>query len=288
MEENSTAEMAGANEEVETISAEENAPESEEVEESETPDEAETEEGEQNPEEKKGPKKLTFEERQEQIQKQIAELKEERARIAFEREQAAKAVEAVPFVEVDMARFEQGLAEMMDSAESLRLNGQHFEAAKVQRQIDNLIDSYEQNEAKKAEYLQKQQQRHQETTAQQQRMQRLDQAAEIFRQQYGIDQAAWDRGGEFLAAEFQRDKTVAAEFVERVQTQGAMAAIKWAHNYVSEKQGRAVEQQIAQRNNAKGTNVAGGAKATSSALSDDLPYEQWVKLREKQLNARKR
>jgi hypothetical protein len=142
----------------------------------------------------------------------------------------------VPFVRIDVGKFEEHLTGLRDQAEELRLEGKPLEAARKEREILRLTDAYEENERLQQEWDEKQKRQKAGVEAEKTFIQRLDQTADFYREQHQIPKETWDAAGNWLAKEFEAKPDLLQEFRERSQT-SPMAAVRWAHEYVEKNMG---------------------------------------------------
>ena len=268
--------------------AEEVATVSEEVEESEpsedTPDEPEEAESEE-------PKrKLTAQERIQQLANQKnelkAELEREKARldrIEQELKQQAAPRQQPDYIEITptvMAQINDRLAALNEAKTEAELKGDFFTAVQAQKEIDAIFSGYQENQRRVAEA----QQRHQAEADRQRMVEQtshtFNQKAEQFRQAMNIPADVWQAGGDWFAKTCETDPLVGNEFIEIHQRQGETAAIRFAYNHYLEHgpQNQVAEKQQ-QKQAAKSKAVGGGKTpaAVRDELSDDMPIKEWMK-----------
>lgn len=285
---------ATAPEAVEPVDATVSEPE--EVEESETSETEETEqEGEkENPEEgeqvqeEKGPKKLTAAERIQQLVEQ-----RNQDRIAFEarvrdlearfqqqpQQQQSDYIELTPDVQ---ARLNNTFANLEQQRIDAELEGDYLKALEYRKQAEQLFKGLEENEKKKAAYVEKRQMAEREQRA----VQDLNQRAELYRQQYAIPQEVWQDATVWFNDQCKTNPVLAQHYRDMADRQGPMAAIDWAVRYVANERSKPAQEAIQNKEEAKKKTIAASApKPKTNDLRDDLPIDEWMKRRHKQLSA---
>lgn len=195
-------------------------------------------------------------------------------------------LEAVPFLNLDMQAINAHIAQASDQIEELKLEGKHFEAQKLQRDLDKLIDEVDANEAKRKEWSQRQGQ--QQTQAQQfeAAVKALDDAAEFYREKKGIPQEVWDKGADQWYAMRQADPILDRQYTEIWMRQGEIAAIQFAEEHVQKAQSAETKklEEAKKKADAGKVNIA----ATGAPPAGIKSWDQLVGLGSKQVEAYKK
>jgi hypothetical protein len=277
----------------------EEATESEETPAEETADEEEAEETEapEGDEENEPKKKLTAQERIQQLANERREERERADRIeaelttvrqkaeTLEREfRARQETQAVPeYIEVTeqvLYQVNQRLAQLAETKTNAELQGNYLQGIAAQKEIDAIYQGLQENakRAEKAQQIQQAQSQQHSTIA------ALDERAEFFRQQNNIPADVWNEGGNWFAKQCETDGVLGKEFVEIAQYSGPMAAIRFAADYTARNKPKPAAA-VQQKEEAKSKLPGGTGKpvvTSKTELSDDLPMSEWRKLREKQ------
>ena len=205
---------------------------------------------------------------QDRIQQLANEKRELAERLERLESQFAKQQEDRPdYVDVDMERVNSYIEATQDKIVELGLEGKHLEAKKLDLSITKLINDIEENEAKKAAFLERQGKSKTEATAVNQRLQKLDDAAKFYRENQKIDQPVWDKMGQWFAEQCKSDPTLGREFAERVE-KGEIGAIRWAHDYSIKNMGAkelaAINNKNINKQKASAASPAPGGKSIST------------------------
>lgn len=188
---------------------------------------------------------------QERIQQLANEKRELAERIERLESQFAKQQEEKPdFVDVDMDRVNAYIQNANDQIEELKLEGNFLAAKKLEANVTKIINDLEENDKKRAAYLDRQNKSKATVTASQERLQKLDNAAEFYRENQKIDKPVWDKMGAWFAEQCQKDPVLGREFAERVE-KGEIGAIRWAHDYTTKNMGVKERAAIATKNTNK-------------------------------------
>lgn len=270
------------------VPEEEVAPVSEEGEDSETPEEEEPAQGEE-PADEEPKRKLTAQERIQQLANQKnelkAELERERARLdRIEQELQAKAQpQPEPdFIEITPAVMNQingRLAALNEAKTEAELKGDYFSAVQAQKEIDAIYSGYQENQRRFSEAQQKQQAEADRRRMVEQTSVTFNVKAEQFRQAMNIPPDVWQAGGDWFAQQCSSNPVVGNEFIEIHQRQGETAAIRHAYNYYLEHgPHNQVAEKTQQKEAAKAKTVGGGQKpvSTNDDLRDDMPISEWM------------
>ncbi|KAB0668948.1 hypothetical protein F6V30_14010 [Oryzomonas sagensis] len=217
-------------------------------------------------EKKKGLVQTPLEERAAQIaEKKVAEaLTKERERIESETRARLEA-EQKPFVDLSpeqttrinndyLAACErrEELRELFRLTEDPADKTQYLsELRRTEKWISDTEAWYADNEAKKAEWTKKQE----SVTALQrdnaERGKRLEATAETFREAKGIPQDAWDESSKWFADQVKIDKLLGAKFADVYRLHGDVAAVEFAFNYCNEHMGKAAQEELDKKEQAK-------------------------------------
>lgn len=250
----------------------------------------ESEETEEGGEEEEKPKKLTANER---IQQLVAEknalkdqLSETATRIqALEDQFKAKVETQQPdYIEITpdvTVRINDHLAHLRQQQAEAEQSGNYLAAVQAQKEIEQIYNGLQENENRRQQAALKQQ----EAAKGNQIAQALDQRAEFYRQANNIPAEVWHEGGNWFTKQCETDPILRQKFVDLVHFGSPMAAIEFAANYVQQNMSAPADKAKAQREQAKSKVPSGGgnSSAATKELSDDLPYKEWVKLRNEQL-----
>lgn len=211
----------------------------------ETPtEEAKTEEaatvsGEEEESEPSGPKKVGASERVQQAVNEKNEVKEQlektqkeldKLKAKFEESQAEKP----DFIDIDHDKVNQHLKDLEAKAEDARLNGNIYEANLLEREKQSVIDDIKENESKKTEWEKGQEAKANNAQTVEQRLTELDNAAEFYRKEIGLESETWDKMGGLFAEELKQNKILGKKFADMVDRQGAVAAVEWAYTHTKE------------------------------------------------------
>lgn len=231
----------------------------------------------------KAPKKLTAQERIQQLANENRELKDKVSAIEARFEETEKArhqtgQEAPPFIEVDVPAFNSHIASLREKSEELAMEGRHAEAARVDREIYKLLDAYDENEAKKAEWAQEQQRRQQMTTQEQEFLGRFERAADFFREQAGIPEADWEARSILFAELLEKDPLLKEEFRERARTQGTIATIRWANEQAVKAGAKLSQAQREAREEGKEKAVGGTTSSSNVRTVKVSSFQQLLNL----------
>lgn len=266
---------------------EEVAPVSEEGEESETPEEApaETEEAEEEPK-----RKLTAQERIQQLANQKnelkAELEREKARldrIESELQQRAQPQPEADYIQITpqvMSQINERLAALNEAKTEAELKGDYFSAVQAQKEIDAIFSGYQENQRRLTEAQQKQQAEAERQRQVEQTSNAFNYKAEQFRQAMNIPPDVWQAGGDWFAKQCETNPVIGNEFIEIHQRQGETAAIRYAYNhYLENGPQNQVTAKQQQKEQAKAKTVGGGQKPATAGddLNDDMPIGDWIK-----------
>lgn len=236
-------------------------------------DDVETDEGDKDDYKKNASDRIRdLVERSKKAEEELKQLKER-----FDAEQAKKAQEQKPYYELDMEKLEEDIDKMYSEIDDLKLEGRTLEAAKIQRQIVKLLDAVEKNEAAKAEWEKKQQERDKEQDTQTKRLQEIEDAAAFYQKHYNIPDDVWTKSGEWLKVEFEKNPVLGKKFADMVDRQGAVASIEWAHQYVVEHMGKESKEAKAKKEDAKKKNI-GGTTSSSVAGKSLSSFDDLMKL----------
>lgn len=266
----------------------EEVPESEPAEDTEEvgagEEEGEPEEGEETGE-PKGPQKKSASER---IQQLIDERNADRAKLEaleakLNERLAAEEAAKKPFHDVPKERFDAYVAQAMEHIDELKDDGRYVEALELQENLFTLRKEWQENEKKKAEWESKQQEQSTVQKSIQQNAHSVQVAAQLYREQNGIDERAWVAGMDAFSVEAKKNPALSFEFRDLVEKQGAMAAVRFAHKVVMEAS-KPAQEAIQKREEAKGKvpSAAGtkAAPAKRSIYDKSLSMDEWIKLRE--------
>ena len=230
----------------------------------EATEEATGEEGEQGGDEppapeEKGPKKLTASER---IQQEIERRKELERKVSdlqtkWQAEQEAKKAQDKPFVEVDLTKVERHISTLQEEADNLRLEGRVLEAARKDRERIKLVDMLDENDSKRTEWEKQQTEKNQDASRIENLHKALDSAADFYREHNKIPQEVFSKAAEFFAEARRTDPLLDRQYAEVVQYQGPMAAIRFAHDYVTTNMGKQAAEAKQQKEAAKATTIGG-------------------------------
>lgn len=271
-QEETTEVIEGANEGAE----EEN---SEAPEEGEAGEESEGEEEGENAEEKGQPDhKKNAQDRIQQLANEKRELANEKRelaeRLGLLESQFAKQQEEKPdFFDVDMDKVNSYIQTTTDQIEEYKLEGNYLAARKLEANIIKIIGDLEANDKKREAYLERQNKSKTATTASQERLQKLDNAAEFYRENQKIDKPVWDKMGTWFAEQCQKDPVLGREFAERVE-KGEIGAIRFAHEYATKNMGAkeraAIEAKNTNKEKAAAASPIPGGKSAPVDLSKAL------------------
>lgn len=236
---------------------------------------------------------------QDRIQQLANEKRELAERLERLESQFARQQEEKPdFVDVDIEKVNAYIQNASDQIEELKLEGNYIAAKKLELNVAKIISDIEENDKKKAAYFDKQSKTKTVETAAQERLTKLDQAAEFYRTNMKIEPAVWDKMGTWFAEQCQKNPVLGREFSERVE-KGEIGAIRWAHEYTTQNMGVKERAAIDNKNTNKTKAAAfsptpGGksapidlSKALAKATETNTP-EGWVEYQRLKREANKR
>jgi hypothetical protein len=261
--------------EVVTVSEEVEAAEPQELselEEGQAPEEGEAPEAAEpaGEEEGKGQKHLLANER---IQQLIAERNEDREKLAaLEEKFHAMRQEAPDFVEVDYQAVNRYLQESEDKIVELKADGKFFEAAQLQKRVDNLLGEIETNETKRKAWNERKRSGDNERASAENRLATLTDAATFYQREMKIPPETWNTLGDVFAKACQKDPVLGREFAERVDTMTPTAVVRWAHEYTVKNlvKGTAGERQAAKERTGKGATGGNVVNLPAPKTYDEL------------------
>lgn len=258
-------EVSGETEGLDTQSADADAPES-----GQESGEAEGD----STEPKRGDKK-TFEERFAQIEAKLTAQLEEK--------QKAQEVEKPNYVEVDMGKVNEYFAAAMAQIEALKVAGDYLGAEELRDELTALRKDVKDNEAKKADYLKRTQE--QQQAAEQIKLinQHIEQASALVAKEHNIPAEVWKKGEDFFMAERQAKPLLDAQYREKVLTQGPVAALLFAKEYVEKHMGEGAKADQDAKNQAKQKSLNPTGSVTVAG-KDVKTWGQLMKLDSKDIN----
>jgi len=183
---------------------------------------------------------------------QLANEKRELAeRLERLESQFAKQQEDKPdYLDVDIEKVNAYIQNASDQIDEFKLEGNYIAAKKLELAVAKIISDIEENDKKKAAFIEKQTKRGAAESIGQERLNKLDQAASFYRENAKIEPEVWDKMGVWFAAECQKDPVLGREFAEQVE-KGAIGAIRWAHDYTTKNMGVQAKASIDNKNNNK-------------------------------------
>lgn len=210
---------------------------------------------------KKGINQKSWEERQKEI--------EDRVYARIKAEQAGTAAEKPDWVPINQEAVDEFIAAKEEEIDELRLAGKYSEARKISRELDQLDKDLEENEQKRAAFLDRQKSRKAETDHGEVARQELDHAAELYRSEMKIDKPLWDKMGTWFESEVTSKPLLMAEFNDIYARQGKVAAIRFAHQHTVENMGKAAKQANEKKEQTKNQT----AKLTTSNAGKVAPID---------------
>jgi len=243
------------------------------------PEEADAEQPDKKDEEEnKGIKQKSFEERLKEIEEKneakIAEAIQKLQQQTTERVEAEKK----PFVDLTAAQVDQLngnyldiIAHKADLEEAIRAGDRSMETVTALRAAEKFIHDtetwYADNEAKKAEWTEKQGQSAKLQAEAKERSDRLATAADVFREASNIPQDVWDQASVWFESQLKANKILGLEFADAYRLKGDMGAVKFAHDYCNEHMGKEAEAVLKQKQEAK-TKLAPGVTGSNGKTAE--------------------
>lgn len=253
------------------------------------------EDGEEKPEEVKeedGKKKLSANERIQQLVEErnkdreelTGQLTEAQQKIADLEKRFIQTQEPAPFIDVDYDKINAHIAETSAAIEELKASGNALEARKLEKYLDNLVSDVEDNDQKRKEFEAQSTANQTERQALNKRIDTLGQAADFYRDQMKIPAPTWDLMGKLFADACAKDPILGREFAERADTQSPVATVRWAHEYTKTHLVKDTASAAQKKNEAKekSASVSGTGGADSSSLKT---YDDLMKLPAKERDA---
>lgn len=215
----------------------------------------------------KGIRQTTLEERvQELAEKRITEV-ETRLNAKLEEVTRAKAEEKPNFYTIDLDKVNDHIRNTMDQIEDLKLEGKFLEAMELQDGLGELRQELRSNEQRKAEWTQRTQANEQTEQANAQTNQAIARASELVAKEHNIAPEVWKKAEDFFTKERAEKPLIDAQYREKVFTQGPIAALLWAKEYVEKNMGKKEQAAIDQKEAAKTTLPPG--KTSTGEVSGD-------------------
>lgn len=254
--------------------------------ESSSPEESDQEESEQeepSEETKEEKKKLTAQERIQQLidqrnkDRELFESKVNELETKFKMlqpPQQSDYIEVTPEVE---ARINQVLYDLDVQKANAELEGNYLKAMEYKRQIDDVVLKIQENEKKREAALAE---RHQAAVSEQ-LVAEINQRAEVYRQSYNIPSDVWVDSNKWFAEQCQNNQVLGTKFREIAERQGPMAAVEFAAWFVQENRLKPAQEELKEREQLKAKSIAGGgaSRPASDDLRDDLSIDEWMKRR---------
>lgn len=213
------------------------------------------------------PHQKTLEERvQELAEKRIAEV-ETKLTAKLEAVTQAKAEEKPNFYEIDFDAVNEHFRATMEQIEELKLEGKYFHAAKLDDGLADMVAQLRQNEAKKAQYIQKMNERSHNEQQSAQINQHIAEASVLVAKEHNIPPEVWKAAEDFFIAERRAKPLLDAQYREKVMLQGPVAALLWAKEYVEKNMGKKEQALIDKKETAK-TTVAPGKTSTGQVVGN--------------------
>lgn len=209
---------------------------------------------------KQGIKQKTLEERASEIaEKKVSEAL---AKLNLETQERLES-EKKPFVELSPAQVDQlnenyveAVSRRAELEEQIRLGDRSpatiAELRKAEQWIQKTEAWYADNEKKKAEWEAGKQDYQKKAAEVQERTQRLETAAEVYRESLNIPQDVWDQSSLWFAEQLKVDKVLSLEFADAYRLKGDIGAVKFAHEYCDKHMGKKEEEALQKRQEAKG------------------------------------
>lgn len=213
----------------------------------------------------KGAHQKTLEERvQELAEKRITEV-ETRLTAKFEEVTRAKTEEKPNFYEIDLVKVNDHIRSIMDQIEDMNLQGKYLEAMELQDGLNELRQSLRSNEQRKAEWAQRTQAQQQSERAIAQTNEAIVRASELVAKEHNISPEVWKAAEEYFIKERAEKPLLDAQYREKVFTQGPIATLLWAKEYVEKNMGKK-EQEVIDKKEAAKTTLPPG-KTSSGEIS---------------------
>ncbi len=209
------------------------------------------------------PHQKTLEERvQELAEKRIAEV-ETKLTAKLEAVTQAKTEEKPNFYEIDFDKVNEHFRQTMEQIEELKLDGKFLEAMELQDGLTSTRQLLKQNEASKADYIRRMNERSQTEQQTAQINQQITAASELVAKEHGIAPEVWKKAEEWFVTERQSKPLLDAQYREKVMLQGPIAGLLWAKEYIEKNMGKK-EQELIDKKEAAKTSLPPGK--TSSGV----------------------
>ncbi len=212
-----------------------------------------------------GQKKLTLEERVEQLAS--AKVAEAEARITAKLTEVTQAKAPLDFIpDIDMEKVNSYIRDTLTAIEQAQLDGDFVKSLDLQEELRQTRESIRANETRKSAYMQEQQVNQQTQQQTEALNARIADAGALVAKEYKIPEEVWKKGEEFFAAERQSKPLIDAQYREKVMLQGPVAAMLWAKDYVEQNMGKKEQDLINSKEAAKLTLPAG--KTSTGVITD--------------------
>ena len=218
----------------------------------------------------KGTHQKTLEERvQELAAKQVSEV-ETKLMSKLEEVTRAKAAEKPDFYDVDMAKVNEHFATTMAQIEALKVAGDYLGAMELQDGLNDTRKELRANEERKSAFIQRTQAQSQNEQFVAQMQTKLHEAGELVKKEHNILPEVWEKSVAFFDAAMQKSPLLQRQYDEKVMTQGPVAAILFAKEYVEKNMGKKEQELIDKKEAAKQTLPPGKTSTGENTGSADL------------------
>lgn len=221
---------------------------------------------------------------QERIQQEIAKRKQVEERLSrIEAQLQAKLQAEAPPPDIDVERLNGWLAQTREQIEDMRLEGRHLEADLLEDQRRTVLAEFKAHQQKAQQYQSEQAKRQQEEAQYVARLQSLDQAAELYRQEMKIPEEVWNKGAEQWHSILAQNPLLDRQYWDIWNRQGDVAAIKFAHDHMTKVQAEEAKklQEAKAKKDAGKVNITGAGEAPSGIKT----WDQLMGLGSKQVEA---
>jgi hypothetical protein len=150
---------------------------------------------------------------------------------------------------------------------------QATELEKLKATVADARNALKENEKAQAEWARRQAQKKSGKESEDEIRQRMDEVAELYRQELKIDEKVWKQQGDWFQAQLKAKPLLVKEFQDTYRLNGDVAAIRFAHKYVTEHMGKDTKQKNDQRENNKTKAAGAGGGSGGKAPVFDLRKE---------------
>lgn len=186
----------------------------------------------------KGVKQRKFDERVAEVAEKIVAAK------LAEREKAA-AEDKPDFQVIDPEKVDAHIADIEAQIDELRMEGKYTEARKLSRTLDQLDKDLEENEARRVAWEAKQAGKKAATDQDAGNVevarQKLDETAELYRDELKVDKDTWNKMGEWFQSQMSTRPLLVKEFNDVYNKSGEVAAIRFAHQHAVKHMGQSAK-----------------------------------------------